>query len=313
MGWDNLQAGLGCLEQWATDWRMTFSPHKTVLMWIHRLRPTSCGPVPTVQFCGHPLEPVSTMTYLGVVIDSELRWSHHIQSACNRARRRLHVIRRVCGMYWGAHPQIVRQLVVGAVLPTLYFTAPIWAAASRQPHRMTDIERVLAAAGRLVCGLGRHAPGEGALALAGFRHPALELRSRLAGFWARMAAYGVNVRDFSPPCATGRSTPPRVDTAHDVLEWDLARLERGGKLPADLFGTAPAIERRALCPFAPWRARLPVEVQMAPREVAMDAFQRSRATSTPATVWVVTDGSVLPEGARAAALIYRGNGASPFA
>ena len=70
-------------------------------------------------------------------------------------------------MYWGAHPQIVRQLVVGAVLPTLYFAAPVWCAATRQQHRMLDMERVLAAAGRLVCGLGRRAPGEGALALAG--------------------------------------------------------------------------------------------------------------------------------------------------
>ena len=78
-------------------------------------------------------------------------------------------------MYWGAHPQIVRQLVVGAVLPSLYHAAPAWCAASRQQHRMTDIERVLATAGRLVCGLGRQAPGEGALTLAGLRLPALEL------------------------------------------------------------------------------------------------------------------------------------------
>ena len=79
------------------------------------------------------------MKYLGVVIDAELRWSHHIQEASNKARRRLHVIRRVCGMYWGAHPQIVRQLVVGAVLPSLYYAAPVWCAAARQHHCMTDI------------------------------------------------------------------------------------------------------------------------------------------------------------------------------
>ena len=215
-------------------------------------------------------------------------------------------------MYWGAHPQIVRQLVVGAVLPTLYFAAPVWAAASRHPHRMSDIERVLAAAGRLVCGLGRHAPGEGALALAGFRLPAVELRSRVAGFWARMAAYGEDLRECPPPCATRRGTPPRVDTAQDILAWDLARLEEGGILPADVFDSPPAIEGHALCPFAPWRERLPVDVRMESPELAMDSFWRSRATSAPSTVWVVTDGSVTAEGAGAAALLYRGNGA-PFA
>ena len=72
-GWEKLQDGLGRLERWANEWRMTFSPHKTVLLWIHQLRPASRGPEPTIQFCGHNLVSVTTMRYLGVVIDAKLR------------------------------------------------------------------------------------------------------------------------------------------------------------------------------------------------------------------------------------------------
>ena len=207
-------------------------------------------------------------------------------------------------MYWGAHPQIVRKLIVGAVLPTLYFAAPVWCAAVRQPHRMSDMERVLATAGRLVCGLGRRTPGEGALALASLRLPALELRSRVVTFWVRAAACGVDLRNSLTPKTTRRGTPPRVDTAHDVLAWDLARIEQGGTLPADVFGKAPAIERQALWPFAPWRERLPVGVRMESPGTALDAFRRAREVSTPSTLWIVTDGSVKAEGAGAAALLF---------
>ena len=132
VGWENLQAGLCRLERWAGDWRMTFNPHKTVLVWLHRLRPSSRGPLPSLQFCGRILEPVPTLKYLGLLIDSELCWGPHIQMVCNQARRRLHAIKRVCGMYWGAHPRILRQLVEGIVLPTLFYAAPAWVAASPQ-------------------------------------------------------------------------------------------------------------------------------------------------------------------------------------
>ena len=78
VGWENLQAGLCTLERWAGDWRMTFNPHKTVLVWLHRLWPSSRGPLPSLQFCGRILEPVPTLKYLGLLIDSELRWGPHI-------------------------------------------------------------------------------------------------------------------------------------------------------------------------------------------------------------------------------------------
>ena len=73
VGWETLQTGLARLEQWAADWRMTFSPPKTKLMWIQRLHSSSRGPEPSLQFCGCTLEAMTTMKYLGVVIDSELR------------------------------------------------------------------------------------------------------------------------------------------------------------------------------------------------------------------------------------------------
>ena len=76
----------------------------------------------------------------------------------------------------------------------------------------------------------------------------------------------------------------------------------------EVAGHALAIEI-VICPFAPWREKLPVEVRMASPEAARDAFQWAREASTPSTVWIVTDGSVAAEGAGAAALLYRGNGA----
>ena len=170
---------------------------------------------------------------------------------------------------------------------------------------MSDLERAVVMAGRVACGLGRGAPNDGVLVLAGLRRPGIELRRRLLLFWLRMATCGVDVRLIPRPDLTADAS--YIPSLRAILTRELQRFVANGAGPADICAFPPAIERRHSWPFAPWRARLPISVVIHPRELAADLLRRDRDSSPDSTIWLFTDGSVLKAGAGAAALMTRGS------
>ena len=74
---DNLQDDLIKLEIWQNEWQMEFNPSKCNIMCIsNKHRP----PQRTYFFCGSKLEQVDSASYLGITVNSKLKWSEHISS-----------------------------------------------------------------------------------------------------------------------------------------------------------------------------------------------------------------------------------------
>ena len=89
---DNLQDDLNKLEIWQHEWQMQFNPSKCNVICIsNKQRP----PERTYFFCGSKLEQVDSVSYLGITVNSKLKWSEHIQhghlnksfSLSNRAKQ----------------------------------------------------------------------------------------------------------------------------------------------------------------------------------------------------------------------------------
>ena len=113
---------LGIVEQWSIAWKAVFNPSKCQFMVISRLRG---DPLPTLTLQGTPLTLVDRLRYLGVWFDPSLSWSVHIDLVSRQALDRLHAIHRGAGMLWGLHPQILSRMIRAAVLPTLFYAAPV--------------------------------------------------------------------------------------------------------------------------------------------------------------------------------------------
>ena len=72
------------IDYWMSHNSLTLNATKCKHMVITRSRSHQC---PQLFLAGQPLECVQSYKYLGVIITSNLSWSEHIQSICNKSRK----------------------------------------------------------------------------------------------------------------------------------------------------------------------------------------------------------------------------------
>ena len=86
-----LQHDIDTLLAWSNTWKMHFNPSKCQVMSVTRQRKR----LPFVYRLGEVVLPcVTSFTYLGVVISSDLRWNLHTDMVTAKATRTLNLIRR---------------------------------------------------------------------------------------------------------------------------------------------------------------------------------------------------------------------------
>ena len=143
-----LQEDLIRLEEWESMWQLRFHPNKCTLMRISKGHPEfdyymrSNGPEPI------KLKEVTCEKDLGVYIDNQLSYEHHVNDICKRANR-------MVGLIWRTFEYIDVQtfslLFKALVRPVLEYATQIWA-----PNlwKLSDaLEKVQRRATRMVIGL----------------------------------------------------------------------------------------------------------------------------------------------------------------
>ena len=137
---DNLQDDLNKLEIWQNEWQMEFNPSKCNIMCIsNKHRP----PQRTYFFCGSKLEQVDSASYLGITVNSKLKWSEHISSISSKASRSLELIKR---NLWNCPKKVRETAYTSIVRPKLEYASASW-----DPHYKKDVstlERVQRKAAR---------------------------------------------------------------------------------------------------------------------------------------------------------------------
>ena len=94
-----LQKDLNCLGSWEKEWRMELHPDKCSVLSITRSK-TSIHY--EYQLHGQPLEHVKSAKYLGVTIQSDLKWTTHVNTVTNKANRTLKKYTQ-----WSLHPHVL--------------------------------------------------------------------------------------------------------------------------------------------------------------------------------------------------------------
>ena len=87
-----LQMDLNSLEQWEADWDMHFNPSKCEVIRFSRKKKPAVQRVYTLH--DENIPHVSTIKYLGVKIQSDLRWNAHIDYTTSKASSTLGFIKR---------------------------------------------------------------------------------------------------------------------------------------------------------------------------------------------------------------------------
>jgi len=89
-----------------------------------------------------PLEQVTQMKYLGIILDQKFKFKLHIRYAAERCTKLIHNMSRSTRMTWGLKNEAVATMYKGAILPLLMYGAPIWSEAMKYEHNRQNYVRV---------------------------------------------------------------------------------------------------------------------------------------------------------------------------
>jgi hypothetical protein len=140
-----LQSDLENLQEWGRKWNLNFNAKKCKVLTVTRKQNPVCF---NYNLNCHVLEKVSCIKDLGIKIDSELKWSNHINYIVSKANRMLHLVKRSVG--YSAPPAVKKQLYLSLVRSNIEYCSQVWSGTTRQ--NIIKLERVQRSASRYILG-----------------------------------------------------------------------------------------------------------------------------------------------------------------
>ena len=104
------------LVEWGTTCGLRFNPSKTVLL-HYRNNKKRRQTHPEIQMNGQIISPSRHTRYLGVEIDDELNWKHHITTKIEKCRNLMSIISANVRHTFGPKPKLVRWAYTGVIRP----------------------------------------------------------------------------------------------------------------------------------------------------------------------------------------------------
>ncbi len=92
---------------WGGKQGLRFSPKKTVVVVFTR-KTSVQPPEEKIKMYGTDIEYSNTVQYLGVHMDSKLKWRHHFKIKMDNAKALLYKMRNALGITWGLLPYLLR-------------------------------------------------------------------------------------------------------------------------------------------------------------------------------------------------------------
>ncbi|CAH1259224.1 TBC1D2B [Branchiostoma lanceolatum] len=142
---------LQLVSTWFLDWGLQLHPDKCKVLCIKS--PRSRVQLPPIYIAGQIVEEVPFYTHLGATIHQTLRWTKHVQTTSNKARRTL-------GFLWKLRDKLSREALEVAyntmVRPKLEYAAVLFGDLPCSASKI--LERVQYQAGCLITGAPRRTP-----------------------------------------------------------------------------------------------------------------------------------------------------------
>ena len=113
---------------WINNSLLTFQPAKinvvSYMLISHRSSPRL--PLSNILVQGTPLTLVSSIMYLGILINSDLSWSPHVANLCSKARKLVGLLYHQFYKQCHADPTTLLTLYKAFIRPHLEYNAILW-------------------------------------------------------------------------------------------------------------------------------------------------------------------------------------------
>ncbi|KAJ6439009.1 reverse transcriptase [Purpureocillium lavendulum] len=120
-----LQAALREAEDWASSHASVFAPDKFQLTHLTRAKSRIDTSTPLQTRWG-VIKPKPTCKYLGVTMDSKLRWRQHIDEMERKVSKTIAALSCLGNTAWGARTKEMRTIYRGVALPQMMYACSAW-------------------------------------------------------------------------------------------------------------------------------------------------------------------------------------------
>ena len=108
------------LNTWAETWLVKFNPQKTEFVIFNNNK--NIYQV-NILFTGENIKQVEYHTHLGICLSSNCKWCYHINNTCQRATKRIHILRKLKYLLSRSH---LSKIYKTYILPILEYACELW-------------------------------------------------------------------------------------------------------------------------------------------------------------------------------------------
>jgi ribonuclease HI len=146
-------------QRWATTHASVFAPDKFQLTHFTRSL-TRIDTKRPIQTEWGEVKPKATCKYLGLTMDTKMRWKEHIEEIRQRATKTVTALSCLGGSTWGVGLIDMRKIYKGTALPQMMYASSIWYNANTRGLTYTKrtleiLQNIQARAARAICGAYR--------------------------------------------------------------------------------------------------------------------------------------------------------------
>ena len=175
------------VESWANKWHLRFNKDKTKAMLFSRLRKSQNEL--NLRFCDHLIEVTKQYKYLGIIFDSKLHWTIHLQYATAKAKKFIVQLNAASRLKWGLSPDANQHLYLNAIRPILLYGAVVWGNCLLRKSSLTLFQKTERIALLTITGALRTSPTIALYVLAGITPIKYLLRERIACEFHRLLTH----------------------------------------------------------------------------------------------------------------------------
>ena len=135
-----MQKAIDKAINWGNQEKLAFNPKKTAAIIFTRNHKLKINTLPKLKMSGVELEYVNSTRYLGVIIDSKLSWTEHINTKIIECKKILFSLRSAIGSKWGLTPERCWWVWETMVRPKLSYGSIVWAQAAQSKTNTMKLE-----------------------------------------------------------------------------------------------------------------------------------------------------------------------------
>ena len=132
----NLQTALNSIQSWCIEWGFKISSTKTEAICFSNSR------LPEIKLFidGKEIPVVKEVKFLGVVFDTKLTWSKHIDLTVQKCQKRINILKAVTSQQWGASKKILLTMYKALIRSILDYGCISYDSASKA--QLAKLEKV---------------------------------------------------------------------------------------------------------------------------------------------------------------------------